>query len=313
MRTRIRLLHYSRRTEEAYLHWIRRFIRFHRLRHPLELGVPEVEAFLSHLAVEGRVAASTQNQAFSAIMFLYKRVLERELAPVNAVRAKRPARLPVVLSIDEVRRLLAAVPEGTYRLMAELVYGTGMRLLEVCRLRVKDLDFDRRQIVVREGKGDQDRAVPLPLRLEARLREQVARVAELHARDLAAGAGRVRPPFALDRKFPEAEREPGWQFLFPSRRLSLDPRTADGVPRRHHLDENGLQKVVHAAVRRAELHKRASCHTLRHSFATHLLEAGSDIRTVQQLLGHRDVSTTMIYTHVLQRGACGVQSPLDRL
>jgi len=315
VRTRLRVLHYSIRTEEAYVGWIRRYILFHGKRHPAEMGAAEVETFLTSLAVEGRVAASTQNQAMAALLFLHKHVLEKPLGSIDALRAKRPKRLPVVLSRDEVRSVLGRM-EGVHRLMAELMYGSGLRLLESCRLRVKDVDFERRQIVVREGKGDKDRVVPLPGSVVERLQRQIEIVGRQHQADLAGGLGRVWLPTALSVKLPDADREPGWQYLFPSSRLGLDPRAEPGSPpirRRHHVDENHIQKKVHAAVLAAGLTKRASCHTLRHSFATHLLEAGADIRTVQELLGHQDVSTTMLYTHVLQRGACGVVSPLDRL
>jgi integron integrase len=279
------------------------------------MGTAEVEAFLTSLAVEGRVAASTQNQAMAALLFLYQHILEKPLDSIDALRAKRPKRLPVVLSLDEVRAVLGRM-EGVHRLIAELMYGSGLRLLECCRLRVKDIDFERRQIVVREGKGDKDRAVPLPQSVVDRLRRQIEAVRDRHRGDVEQGLGRVWLPTALAEKFPNADGELGWQYLFPSSRLSLDPRAEPGSPpvqRRHHMDENHIQKKVRAAVLAAGLTKRASCHTLRHSFATHLLEAGADIRTVQELLGHRDVSTTMIYTHVLQRGASGVVSPLDRL
>jgi integron integrase len=315
VRTRLRIGHYSIRTEEAYVGWIRRYILFHGKRHPAEMGTAEVEAFLTSLAVEGRVAASTQNQAMAALLFLYTHVLEIPLGSIDALRAKRPKRLPVVLSRDEVRAVLGRM-EGVYRLMAELMYGSGLRLLECCRLRVKDVDFDRRQIVVREGKGDKDRVVPLPGSVVERLQGRIEVVRHQHRDDLAGGLGRVWLPTALAEKFPKADRELGWQYLFPSSRLSLDPRAETGSPPirlRHHLDENQIQKKVRAAVIATGLTKRASCHTLRHSFATHLLEAGADIRTVQELLGHQDISTTMLYTHVLQRGACGVVSPLDRL
>lgn len=315
VRASLRVRHYSVRTEEAYVGWIRRYILFHGKRHPADMGAAEVEAFLTALAVEGRVAASTQNQAMAALLFLYQHVLEKPLGSIDALRAKRPKRLPVMLSRDEVRAVLGRI-EGVHRLMAELMYGSGLRLLECCRLRVKDVDFDRRQIVVREGKGDKDRVVPLPASVVERLHGQIEAVRHRHQGDVALGLGRVWLPTALAGKFPNADRELGWQYLFPSSRLNLDPRAEPGSPptrRRHHVDENHIQKKVHAAVLAAGLAKRASCHTLRHSFATHLLEAGADIRTVQELLGHRDVSTTMIYTHVLQRGACGVVSPLDRL
>ncbi|MGH9861222.1 MAG: integron integrase [Candidatus Acidiferrales bacterium] len=316
VRDRLRVLHYSKRTEKSYLLWIEQFLRFARqLRgqwvHPAQLRGGEVNAFLTDLAVQRGVAASTQNQALSALLFLYRRVLQIDLPPLEAVRATRPARLPTVLSVDEVRRLLAALPPGVYRMLAELMYSAGLRLMESVRLRVKDIDFQRQQILVRDGKGGKDRAVPLAGRLCRPLELQLDRVAALHAQDRAAGHGRVWLPDALAIKLPRAPLDLRWQYLFPSKRLSADPR--GGEVRRHHVHENAVQKAVHVAVRMAGFTKRVSCHTLRHSFATHLLEAGYDIRTVQELLGHADVSTTMIYTHVLQRGACGVTSPLDRL
>jgi integron integrase len=313
VRRAMRVAHYAIRTEEAYVDWIRRFILYHNKRHPSEMGAAEITEFLTHLAVEGKVAASTQNQALSGLLYLYQQVLKIELPLINAVRATAPVRLPVVLSVMEVRRLLAAVPEGTYRLMIELMYGSGLRLLESCRLRVKDIDFERQQILVREGKGDKDRAVPLPERLSDRLQKQIDSSSQLHRRDLDEGNGRVWLPHALAEKYPNAERDLIWQYIFPSVRLSLDPRVDDGKLRRHHVHETSVQKVMRDAVLKSGIVKKASCHTLRHSFATHLLESGADIRTVQELLGHADVSTTMIYTHVLQRGACGVRSPLDRL
>ena len=313
VRTRLRALHYSKRTEEAYVGWLARFIRFHDMQHPSALGGPDVERFLSHLATQRHVAASTQNQALAAILFLYKHILDRELPQLNAVRAKRPERLPVVLSRNEVRRVIAELPRGPIALMVELLYGTGMRVLECCRLRIKDLDFDRNQIVVREGKGNKDRVVPLPASLAARLHDQAHRVAQLHREDLEAGLGSVWMPTALATKCPRASRELCWQYVFPSARLSIDPRSTDGVRRRHHVDETSLQKAVRRAATRAGIRKKVACHAFRHSFATHLLESGADIRTVQDLLGHADVTTTQIYTHVLQRGACGVVSPLDRL
>lgn len=319
MRERLRLQHYSLRTERAYLDWVEKFLRYHRhvagvWKHPADLGAAGVEEFLTHLALQRRVAASTQNQAFSALLYLYRQVLGQELPAIDALRAQRPKRLPVVLSVDEVRVLFQAIDteQEPFPLMAALLYGTGMRLLECLRLRVKDVDFARSQLVVREGKGDKDRAVPLPTRLVPRLRRQIEHVEQVHAADVALGLGTVWLPTALAEKYPQASGELRWQYLFPSKRLSEDPREP-GTRRRHHIHENMLQKVVHRAVQASGLMKKASCHTLRHSFATHLLEAGYDIRTVQELLGHADVSTTMIYTHVLQRGACGVQSPLDRL
>ena len=312
LRAKTRLLHYSKRTEEAYVDWATRFILFHGKRHPQEMGVAEIEAFLSHLAVERHLAASTQNQAFSALLFLYQRVLAIELAKVEFLRARRPERLPVVLAVEEVRTLFDRMT-GIHRLAAELMYGSGLRILECCRLRVKDPDFARHHILVRDGEGEKDRAVPLPRRLEAELRAQLVEVKALHTRDLAAGNGRVWLPYAYAEKWPGADREFAWQYLFPSSKLSADPRAEDGLLRRHHLHENTVQKEVKKAVLASGLTKRASCHTFRHSFATHLLEGGADIRTVQELLGHADVSTTMIDTHVLQRGPGGVVSPLDRL
>ncbi|OOG61875.1 integrase [Rhodanobacter sp. B04] len=310
VRARLRLKHYSLRTEQAYVGWIRRFILANDKRHPRDMGVAEVEGFLSTLATRGQVAAGTQNQALSALLFLYREVLVIELPWMETiVRAKRPQRVPVVLSRDEVSRLLAMM-DGCFALMASLLYGSGLRLMECVRLRVKDVDFGLNQICVRDGKGGKDRHVPLPQRLHAGLTAQIGRVRLIHQRDLAAGHGAVWLPHALARKYPSAPREPGWQYVFPSGRLSRDPRGGD--PRRHHLDEAGLQRAVRAARIRAGIVKPATCHTLRHSFATHLLEAGQDIRTIQELLGHKDVATTQIYTHVLNRGGHGVLSPLDR-
>jgi integron integrase len=310
---RLRAQHYAIRTEEAYVHWIRRFILFHGKRHPAQMGGAEIEGFLTDLAVRGRVASATQTQALCALLFLYKQVLHLNLPALNSVRASRPKRLPVVLSVQEVKRVIDAIDgaRGMYRLMAGLMYGSGLRLLECCRLRVKDIDFALTQIIVREGKGDKDRAVPLPARSQAALRRQIGAVADQHVRDLRRGFGSVSLPTALERKFPGADRNLPWQYVFPSVRLSRDPRS--NIVRRHHLHENAIGRAVTKAARRAGIRKRVTCHTFRHSFATHLLEAGADIRTVQELLGHADVSTTMTYTHVLARGACGVVSPLDRL
>lgn len=310
VRDRLRARHYSIRTEEAYLYWIRRFIHFHGLRHPQELGVPEIEAFLTHLAVVENVAASTQNQALAALLFLYRDVLHIDLGPVAPVRAKKPQRLPTVLSRDEIQRIFAHM-SGLHLLMARLLYGTGMRLMECLRLRVKDIDFERREIIIRDGKGEKDRVTLLPQSLIAPLQEHLKHVKTLHEKDLAQGYGAVYLPYALERKYPNAAREWGWQYVFPAATLSVDPRS--GVTRRHHMDESGLQKAVRAAAQKAGITKPVSCHTFRHSFATHLLEAGYDIRTVQELLGHKDVRTTQIYTHVLNRGPLGVRSPLDDL
>jgi integron integrase len=310
VRAACRARHYSLRTERAYVGWVRRYVLANGKRHPRGLGQAELEGFLTALAVDGCVAASTQNQALSALLFLYRQVLGMDRVPwlEGVVRAKHPARIPVVLSRGEVRRLLAHI-DGTCWLMAALLYGTGMRLMECVRLRVKDVDFDRGEIVVREGKGGKDRRVPLPKRLRDPLHERIERTRVVHAQDLAAGLGRVWLPDALVRKHANAATELGWQYVFPAARVSVDPR--DGTKRRHHVDEAVLQRAVKSARGRAGIAKPASCHTLRHSFATHLLESGHDIRTVQELLGHKDVATTQIYTHVLGRGAGGVLSPLD--
>jgi integron integrase len=309
LRNKIRLKHYSIRTEHAYVDWVRRFILFHGKRHPRDLGAEHVEAFLTSLAVEGRVAASTQNQAKSAILFLYREVLSAELPWLDNVEpAKSPHRLPVILTPDEVEAVLGRM-HGTPALIARLAYGTGMRIMECLRLRVKDLDFKRREIVVREGKGAKDRVTMLPQRLVEPFNAHLARVRHLHEDDLQAGAGEVYLPYALERKYPSAGRQWGWQYVFPSIKLSTDPRS--GALRRHHADPKPVQRAMQQALRRAGIAKPATLHTLRHSFATHLLEAGYDIRTVQELLGHADVSTTMIYTHVLNRGGRGVLSPLD--
>ncbi|MBN8436909.1 MAG: integron integrase [Candidatus Accumulibacter sp.] len=307
----IRLKHYSIRTEQAYRGWVRRFILFHGKRHPQEMGACEVEAFLTHLAVEGRVSASTQNQAKSALLFLYKEVLRTNLPWLDDVEsAKSGKRLPVVLTPEEVQRLLGPI-DGTTGLILRLLYGTGMRMMECLRLRVKDVDFARREILVREGKGFKDRVTMLPERLVAPLGEHLARVKALHAADLAAGFGDVYLPWALERKYPNAAREWAWQYVFVAARRSVDPRS--GAVRRHHVEAQSIQRAMRQALRLAGVSKPATPHTLRHSFATSLLETGYDIRTVQELLGHADVSTTMIYTHVLKRGGRGVRSPLDAL
>lgn len=309
VRDRVRALHYSIRTEDAYTGWIKKYILYHGKRHPDEMGAAELEAFLTHLAVERTVAASTQNQARSAILFLYGEVLGRPIEELGRVApAKRPERMPVVLTREEVRAVLAQL-DGTDALVAKLLYGSGMRLLEGLRLRVKDVDFGQRHLVVRDGKGQKDRVTLLPRSLEQPLRAQIDRVRLLHERDVREGFGRVYLPDALARKYPGADREIGWQYAFPTARRGVDPRS--GVVRRHHLAERTFQRAVHGAVRRAGVVKPASPHTLRHSFATHLLESGQDIRTVQELLGHDDVRTTMIYAHVLDAGPMGVRSPID--
>ena len=309
VRDAIRRRNYSYRTEEAYVHWIRRFIFFSGKRHPAEIGAAEVTAFLNHLARERDVAAATQNQALSALLFLYREVLREPLPWLDELeRAKRPARLPAVLTRNEVQRLLA-VMRGPKWLMASLLYGAGLRLTECLKLRVKDVDFEYRQIVVRDGKGAKDRVTMLPEAAIEPLKKQLAYTRALHEADLLAGVGDVELPHALARKYPRAPYEWGWKFVFPSSRLAVDPRT--GVIRRHHVYENYVTRGVKEAARAAGIAKPVSCHTLRHSFATHLLEAGYDIRTVQELLGHASVETTMVYTHVTNKGARGVRSPLD--
>ena len=309
VREALRTRHYSLRTEEAYLRWIREYILFFDRRHPSELGAREVSAFVSHLAVGRRVAASTQSQALSALLFLYREVLDLPIEWVDDVeRAKAPKRLPVVFTREEVRAVLARL-RGEAWLMASLLYGSGLRLMECVRLRVKDLDFARLQLTVRDGKGGKDRVTVLPSPLVEPLRRQLERARALHESDTREGFGRVYLPHALARKYPNAEREWCWQYVFPASKRSPDPR--GGAERRHHISETALQKAVRGAVRSAGVGKPGSCHTLRHSFATHLLEDGYDIRTIQELLGHADVSTTMIYTHVLNKGGKGVRSPLE--
>jgi integron integrase len=306
----LRTLRRSGRTEEAYVHWIARFIRFHDGRHPLELGVEDVNEFLSHLAVERHVAKSTQMQALSAILFLYKRVFDRPLGRVDGiVVATKPKRLPIVLSHDEID-LVFSLMSGTPRLVSQLLYGSGMRLLEGLELRVKDLDFDRGEILVRSGKGDKDRVTMLPETLCEPLKAHLHDVRKQHMRDLARGLGQIPLPGALARKYRGADREWGWQRVFPASTHYTDRTT--GMRYRHHLHETGIQKAVRRAVGRSGITKHVTTHTFRHSFATHLLEAGYDIRTVQELLGHRDIRTTQVYLHVLNRGGLGVRSPLDK-
>jgi integron integrase len=310
VRGKIRLKHYSIRTEQAYVDWIKRFVLHFDKRHPAEMGAPEVEAFLTHLAVQSKVAAATQNQAKAALLFLYREVLEQDLPWLqNVEQAKAPKRLPVVLTADEVQMVLSRL-SGSHWMVAGLLYGSGLRIMEALRLRVKDVEFARGEILVREGKGFKDRITMLPAALIDPLKAHLKQVRGLHDQDLAEGFGEVYLPYALDRKYPNAARDWGWQYVFPSKNRSVDPRT--GIVRRHHVQDQAIQRAIRQAVRDADISKPATPHTLRHSFATHLLEAGYDIRTVQELLGHSDVSTTMIYTHVLNKGGRGVTSPLDR-
>ena len=309
MRSFMRARRYSLRTEQAYLDWVRRFILFHAKRHPREMAETEIVEFLTHLATQRNVAASTQNQALSALLFLYQQFLGKKLGRLDgALRASRPPRLPVVLTREEVRAVLAHV-RPPYRLMAELLYGSGLRLLECLRLRVKDVDFGYSRIVVRDGKGAKDRVTMLPGRLRRPLKEHLAHAKAVHERDLQLGFGSVYLPDALERKYPNAHRSWMWQYVFPAAKRSVDP--VSGRVQRHHVLEKSLQNAVANAVRATGITKPASCHSLRHSFATHLLDGGYDIRTVQELLGHKDVSTTMIYTHVLNKPGIGVKSPLD--
>ncbi len=311
VRQAMRVRHYSYRTEQTYVDWVRRFIHFHGARHPKDMGAGEINTFLSHLAVAGHVSASTQNQALAALLFLYRDVLKMDVPWMDGVvRAKRPQRLPVVLSKEEVLRLLAALPERK-RLIASLLYGSGLRLNECLELRVKDVDLGRGEITVRQGKGGKDRRTMVPRSLVAPLRDHLAALKTWLEKDDAERGERVGVslPDALHRKYPNAPTDWGWQFLFPAPKPSRDPRS--GLIKRHHLNEGILQSAIPRAAREAGIAKHVTCHTLRHSFATHLLEGGHDIRTVQELLGHRDVSTTMIYTHVLNRGGLGVASPLD--
>lgn len=310
VRALIRTMHYSIRTEEAYVDWIRRFILFHKKRHPSQMGKAEIEAFLTHLAVDRRVAASTQSQAKSALLFLYQKVLKLEVEWLkDVVAAKQPQRLPTVLTVDETRTLLSHMNNETW-FVASLLYGSGMRLMEACRLRVLDIDFDMRQITIRNGKGSKDRVTMLPETLVVPLKSHLELVKAQHQRDCNQGGGEVYLPFALERKYPAAAREWKWQYVFPADGLSEDPRS--GAVRRHHIDEQRVQRAVKQAAQDANIQKRVTPHTLRHSFATHLLQNGYDIRTVQELLGHKDVRTTQIYTHVLNRGGNAVLSPLDR-
>jgi integron integrase len=309
LRDAIRAKHYSYRTEQTYVDWCKRYILYHHKRHPAEMGVSEIQAFIIYLANDQNVAASTQNQALSAILFLYRNVLLRDIEfPTDIVRAKKPERLPTVLAKAEVLLVIGKM-SGTPKLMVQLLFGSGLRLMECLRLRIKDIDFANRQIIVRDGKGENDRSVPLPGSILPALQLHIQKVEALHQQDLREGYGEVHLPYALERKYPNAHRELGWQYVFPASQRSIDPKT--GKPMRHHLHESVLQRAIKDAARLAKINKSVSPHTFRHSFATHLLENGYDIRTVQELLGHKDVKTTMIYTHVLQRGALAVKSPLD--
>lgn len=311
VRRGLRVRHYSRRTEIAYCAWVRRFVLFHGRRHPSLMGEQEISAFLNHLATDGRVSASTQNQALHALLFLYRHILCRDMGLIPGLTpAKRGRRLPVVLSVSEVRSVLSHM-RGVARLCASLMYGSGLRLSECIQLRVKDIDFDRSEIMVRVGKGNKDRRVPLPRLASTALRVQIERVQKQFERDLRSGVMGAPLPGALERKMPSADRDWSWQYVFPAARVYVERET--GKRRRHHIHDSAIQRAVAEAVRSSGIAKRATCHSLRHSFATHLLESGSDIRTIQELLGHTSLQTTMIYTHVLNRGGLGVQSPADRL
>jgi integron integrase len=311
VRTAVRVRHYSIRTENAYVHWISRFVRFHHFRHPRDMGENEISAFLNHLAEDGRVASSTQNQALCALVFMYRNVIRKDLGDFEGlVWAKRPSRIPVVFTKNEVRAVMRNL-DGAYRTMAMLLYGSGLRLMECLRLRVKDLDFNYHQIIIRDAKGAKDRIVPLPLSLSGALMGHLEQRRKIHEKDMKDGLSGVYLPDALEKKYKNASMEWGWQYVFPAWSISEDPRS--GIRRRHHLYASVLQKAVKNAIRKARIVKHAGCHTLRHSFATHLLEDGYDIRTVQELLGHSDVKTTMIYTHVLNMGGLAVKSPADSL
>ncbi len=310
IRETIKLKHFSIRTEETYIHWIKRFIIFHKKRHPLEMGEQQIREFLSYLARELNVASATQNLAMQSILFLYKDVLHKEITYIDKIeRAKKEAKVPVVFTRGEVTRILSNM-RSTPHLMASLLYGSGLRLMECIRLRVKDIDFNSNYILVKEGKGEKDRITVLPEKLKEALQRHLLKVKLLHEEDLEAGFGEVYLPHALENKYTNANKEWGWQYVFPSTRLSIDPRS--GKKRRHHISEKILQQSVKEAIKKSGIVKNGSCHTFRHSFATHLLADGYDIRTIQQLLGHSDVSTTMIYTHVVHLGGHGVWSPLDR-
>jgi integron integrase len=310
LRDQIRLKQYSPRTEKTYVHWVREYILFHNKRHPSEMRVPEINQFITHLVVERKASASTQNQAISAVLFLYRSLLNIELdeTALEFIRPKKGKRVPTVLSKQEARAIIANLT-GPYKLMVQIMYGSGLRLMECLRLRVKDIDFENHRILIYDGKGGDDRITMLPQSLTAPLREHLGQTRALHQKDLAAGLGSVHMPFALGKKFPEAHKQWIWQYAFPASSISTDPHT--GAMHRHHIHETALQRSIREATRIAKIDKRVTPHTFRHSFATHLLQSGYDIRTVQELLGHKDVKTTMIYTHVLQRGGLAVKSPLD--
>ncbi len=309
VRQKIRLKHYSIRTEESYVSWTKRFISFNKKRHPNELGKKEIEAFLSYLAVNRKVSASTQNQAFCALLFLYQQVLEIDgFDNINALRAKKPERLPVVLSKKEVFSMINAL-KGLTQLIIKLIYGAGLRGAECVRLRIKDIDFERNDIIVRRGKGQIDRVAIFPNTVKDIISDQIKYVKLLHEKDLSEGFGSVYLPFALSQKYPNADKEIGWQYVFPSHKRSVDPRS--GIERRHHVHLNSINRNIKNATKVTQIIKQVSTHVFRHSFATHLLEGGYDIRTIQELLGHKDVKTTQIYTHVLNKGALAVKSPLD--
>lgn len=311
VRNVIRTKHYSIRTEQAYTDWIKRYILFHGKQHPDKLNEQHISEFLTHLAVQRKVASSTQNQALCAIVFLYRDILQIPIGEFeNLTRAKRPEKLPVVFTGDEVKQILLQL-NGVHWLMGQLIYGAGLRVMECVRLRVKDIDFEYRQVLVRNGKGNKDRVTMLPNLIIDELKRHLLKSKKIHENDLAAGFGEVYLPYALEKKYKTANRDWAWQYVFPAYKRSTDPRS--GIERRHHISETVPQRSVKQAIRNAGIHKAGSCHSLRHSFATHLLESGYDIRTVQELLGHKNVSTTMIYTHVLNRGGKGVQSPVDSL
>jgi integron integrase len=310
IKTLMRVLHYSKRTEKAYISWIRDYIYFHNKKHPETLGCREISQYINNLAVNKNVSASTQNVALCAIVFLYKSVLKKEPGKLDIIWAKKGRRLPVVFSKNEVKTILLGL-SGVNWIMVNLLYGSGMRLMECVRLRIKDIDFEYNQVIIRNGKGNKDRVTILPETVKDKLKQHLIKVEKLHNQDIKRGLGDVFLPYALERKYKNAKKELGWQYVFPSPKISYDKRT--GIKRRHHIDENVLQKVVKTAIAKAKIRKDGSCHTFRHSFATHLLEDGYDIRTVQELLGHENLNTTMIYTHVMKKGGKGVKSPADRL